>query len=123
MSNAGAIAYIVFQITLAIGQHAWKHHPINCVMQNKPVRLVITGSHAAALGNALKIHLPSITLEFCPITVAVVLILLTVLSMGAVQPLVDVLNVALGRGYEARVRYKKKGPGAGDDELIFELVP
>lgn len=123
MSTATSVPFMVFQITLALGQLMWKQSAVNCLLQNKPVKIVISGSNAAALGQALKLQWPSITWEFCPVSVIVVVILLTVLNMAVGQPLVDVLNTAFNRGYQVRVRYKRHGTGAMDDELIFEMLP
>lgn len=121
--SAASTAVLVFNVTLALGHVLWKQGPIHGLLHNQPVRLVLTGSHAAVLGNALKAHLPTITWEPRPMTVTLVFVISVVLSLALVQPLVDVLNTAFNRGYEVRVRYKKKGSGVLDDELIFELQP
>ena len=119
MSNS---IILVFKISFAFGQLAWKQSVINCLMQNKACKLELSGSHAAAVGNALKIPFPKITVEATQIT-NIAVIVVTLATLVYVQPLLDVLNTATNRGYTAKVRWKRKGAGVQDDVFILELVP
>lgn len=112
----------VFTISLAIGAVMWKQSAINCLLQNKRITIVLTGSHAAAVGNALKVQLPGIKVEAVELSFGSAM-LIGVLGMVLVQPLLDVLNVAFSRNYQVKVRWKARGPGVMDDECIFEMVP
>lgn len=121
-TTATDVAVVVFKISLGLGQYVWKQNAVNCLLQNRSVRLVLSGSHAVAVGNALKVPLPSITWEHTTMSAALVFVI-AIMTIVTTQGLVDVLNVAFGRGYQVNVRWKRKGPGAVDDELIFELLP
>jgi hypothetical protein len=121
-TTATDVAVVTFKISLGLGQLMWKQNAVNCVLQNRPFRLVLSGSHAVAVGDALKVPLPSITWKHTQMS-ATLVIVIAIMTVLTTQGLVDVLNVAFGRGYHVNVRWKRKGPGAVDDELIFELIP
>jgi len=114
----------VITIVLVAGALVWAMSPaaaVALIMANKPVTLKLSGQAAYSVGSALKLKVPAITTGERAVSAAALTAALVALLLA--KPLVDLLNVALGRGYSLTARYHTKGAGILDDELVFKLVP